>query len=117
MSKVCTFEEAASQIESGSTVSILGVIGWITPEKLYKSIRERFDNEGAPNNLTLFVPCYSGDNGDIKGTDNFMAEGMTTRIISGSYINPPDPKQVNAQQQWGLSKVIKSKPTHFTLGQ
>ena len=116
MSKIVDFKEAASQIKSGSTVAVVGVIGWIVPEKLLKAIGDRFEQTGAPRDLTLFVPCFAGDNGDIKGIDHIIREGMTKRLITGSFINPPDPKTGERPRSMQLVQADKIEAHTFHIG-
>ena len=116
MSKITSFEAAVAEIPSGAYLAVVGVIGWIVPEKLLRTLGQRYLNTGAPGNLNLFVPCFGGDNAEIKGIDNLMHDGMTKRLITGSFINPPTPKLVNARGQWVRSTTIKSKHIHSILG-
>ena len=92
MNKITDFETAIAGIPSGAVLAIVGVIGWIVPEKLLHALGQRYLDTGTPGDLTLYVPCFGGDNGEIKGIDNLMHDGMTRRLITGSFINPPDPK-------------------------
>lgn len=92
MNKITDFESAVGGISSGSTVAVVGVIGWTVPEKLLRALGGRYLRTAAPRDLTLYIPCMAGDNADIKGIDNLMHDGMTRRMITGAFINPPDPK-------------------------
>jgi propionate CoA-transferase len=90
MTKVCSFEDAVSVIESGHTVASVGVIGWITPDKTLATLAERFREAGSPRDLTFYFPCGTGDAQGIKGMDHIAIPGLLRRIVSGSYINPID---------------------------
>lgn len=92
MSKVCSIEEAVSVVKSGDAVASVGVIGWITPDSLLKGLAERFRKSGDPRGLTFYFPCGTGDAMGIKGMDHVAVEGLMKRIVSGSYVNPVDPK-------------------------
>ena len=116
MNKITDFETAASGIRSGSTLAVLGVIGWITPEKLLKSIGERFEKTGEPRDLTIFLPCAAGDNGQIKGMDHVVREGMTRRIISGGYYNVPDPVTGERPRTMQLVQANKIEAYTFHIG-
>lgn len=91
MSKICTAEEAISHIQSGQTVTGCGVIGWITPDVLFKALAQRFRDTGAPRDLTFFFPVSIGDAQGIKGMDHVAIEGLMKRVVAGNYINPIDP--------------------------
>lgn len=91
LNKVISFEDAARLIPDGSTIGCCGVIGWLTPDRMLKSIAERFEKESSPAGCTFYFPCGTGDAIDIKGMDHVAIPGLMKRIISGSYINPRNP--------------------------
>jgi len=90
-SKVISFEEAAKLIPDGATIGCCGVIGWLTPDKMLKSIGERFTHEAQPKNCTFYFVVGTGDSIEIKGMDHVAIPGLMKRVISGSYINPVNP--------------------------
>lgn len=92
MSKICTAAQAAEIIQDGSTIASVGVIGWITPDKVLSAIGERFKTTEFPRNLTVYLPCGTGDSIGIRGMDYLAQVGLMKRIVSGSYINPINPK-------------------------
>jgi propionate CoA-transferase len=92
MTKFISAAEASALVDDKMTVASVGVIGWITPDLLLKSLRERFLGEGKPRDLTFYFPCGTGDALEIRGMDHVAVEGLMKRIVSGSYINPLDPK-------------------------
>ena len=91
MNKFCSAKEAVASIKDGQTVASVGVIGWITPDLVLKSLAARFLGEGHPRNLTFYFPCGTGDAVGIRGMDHVAIEGLMKRIVSGSYINPLNP--------------------------
>jgi propionate CoA-transferase len=91
MNKFCSAETAVAAIKNGQTVASVGVIGWITPDLILKSLAARFLREGSPRDLTFYFPCGTGDGVGIRGMDHVAIEGLMKRIISGSYINPVNP--------------------------
>jgi propionate CoA-transferase len=91
MDKFCSAEEAVASIGDGQTVGSVGVIGWITPDRVLKTLAARFLREGHPRNLTFYFPCGTGDGVGIRGMDHVAIEGLMKRIVSGSYINPVNP--------------------------
>lgn len=92
MNKICTAAEAIAHIKDGDVVASVGVIGWITPDTVLRAIRQRFDQTQSPRNLTFYFPCGTGDSMDIPGMDSVAVKGLMKRIISGSYVNPVNPK-------------------------
>lgn len=104
MSKVCSIKEAVAVIRSGDTVASVGVIGWITPDALLKGLADRFRAEAEPKGLTFFFPCGTGDSMGIKGMDHVAVEGLMKRIVSGSYVNPVNPK---TGQRPALMRLIR----------
>src|SRR3984885_7849120 len=91
MNKFCSAEAAVATIKDGQTVASVGVIGWITPDLVLKSLAARFLSEGSPRDLTFYFPCGTGDGVGIRGMDHVAIEGLMKRIVSGSYINPLNP--------------------------
>lgn len=92
MSKITTAEKAVAMISDGQTVASQGVIGWITPDTVLRAIAERFHHTGSPRGLTFYFPCGTGDSIGIRGMDHVAVEGLMKRIVSGSYVNPLNPK-------------------------
>jgi propionate CoA-transferase len=91
MNKFCSAETAVAAIKDGQTVASVGVIGWITPDLILKSLAARHLREGSPRDLTFYFPCGTGDGVGIRGMDHVAIEGLMKRIVSGSYINPRNP--------------------------
>jgi propionate CoA-transferase len=91
MNKFCSVETAVAAIKDGQTVASVGVIGWITPDLVLKSLAARFQREASPRDLTFYFPCGTGDGVGIRGMDHVAIEGLMKRIVSGSYINPLNP--------------------------
>jgi propionate CoA-transferase len=101
---------------------------------MLKSIAKRFELEGAPSNCTFYFPVGTGDAIEIKGMDHVALSGLMKRIISGSYINPANPRTgerprlmqlihsnqvqayswpIGATMQW-LREVARKGPGLFT---
>jgi propionate CoA-transferase len=134
MNKFCSAEAAVAAIKSGQTVASVGVIGWITPDLVLKSLAARYRSEGAPRDLTFYFPCGTGDGVGIRGMDHVAIEGLMKRIVSGSYINPLNPATgkrpelmrlirenaieayswpIGASMQW-LREVARRSPGYMT---
>ena len=91
MSKFCSAEDAVKVVKNGQTVASVGVIGWITPDKVLKALADRFRQTSQPRDLTFYFPCGTGDGIGIRGMDHVAIEGLMKRIVSGSYVNPVNP--------------------------
>ena len=87
--KVITAQQAASLIANNAVVSISSSSGLGCPDKVLAAIGERFDNEGAPRNLTTLNPIAAGDLYGIKGIDHIAKPGLLSRILAGSYPSGP----------------------------
>jgi propionate CoA-transferase len=134
MSKIVMAEAAVAGIADGMTVASVGVIGWITPDKVLKALGDRFRASASPRDLTFYFPCGTGDAQGIKGMDHVAQAGLMKRIVSGSYINPVDPLTgarpalmglirrneveayswpIGASMQW-LREVARKSPGYMT---
>lgn len=92
MNKVCGAEEAVAIVNAGDTVGVVGVIGWLTPDALLGALAQRFRDTGSPSDLTFYFPCGTGDALEIAGMDHVALPRLMKRIVSGSYINPRNPR-------------------------
>ena len=134
MTKVTSAEDAVADIEDGAVVASVGVLAWITPDCLLKALADRFNAKGSPRDLTFYFPVATGDAMEIKGMDHVAIKGLMKRIVSGSYINPVDPKTgerprvmslinqdmveayswpIGASMQW-LREVARKSPGYMT---
>lgn len=116
MNKITNFDDAVRDVQSSSTLAIMGVIGWAVPDKLIEALGNRFNASGYPRDLTVFAPVAVGDNAEIKGMDHIVRDGLTRRIIAGSYINPPDPKTGDRPQTMQMIKADKIEAYSFHIG-
>lgn len=76
-------QEAASMIESNSTVATIGMTLVSASESILKAIEQRYLEEKAPNGLTLVHSCGQSDRD--RGIQHFAHEGMLKRIIGGHW--------------------------------
>ena len=104
MTKIISAAQAVASIQDGQTVASVGVIGWVVPDATLGALGKRFRETGSPRNLTFYFPCGTGDAVDIRGMDHVAQEGLMKRIVSGSYINPVDPR---TGQRPALMKLIQ----------
>ena len=87
--KVISARQAAGLIADNAVLSISSSSGLGCPDLVLKAIGERFDEEGAPRNLTTLNPIAAGDMYGIKGIDHIAKPGLLTRILAGSYPSGP----------------------------
>lgn len=85
MNKLMKADEAVRLVQDGDTISVCGISGGLTPEKLLAALGKRFSETGSPKNLTIVFPVAVGDGYEIKGLDHLAQEGMIRRLIGGSY--------------------------------
>ena len=80
MSKVITAREAANLIPDGATVAMGGFCGFGSPDELLIGIRERFEETGAPKNLTLLKGVSVGDKAQ-RGGSRIALDGLVRTVV------------------------------------
>ncbi|WP_170546760.1 acyl CoA:acetate/3-ketoacid CoA transferase [Ruegeria arenilitoris] len=100
MTKQMTAREAAHLVPDGATVAVNSSSGLCCPDAVLKGLGERFDDEGAPRNLTTIHPIAAGDMFGTKGVDHIAKPGLLTRIIGGSY--PSGPSKAEPPLVWQM---------------
>ena len=85
MQKLMSADEAARLVPSGATVSVCGISGGITPDKVMAALGRRYADTGHPGNLRMVLPTAVGDGYDIPGLEHLAIEGMIDEIIAGSF--------------------------------
>ncbi len=107
MSKVTTAEEAVKHIGDGAVVAVNSSSGLCCPDAVLAALGARFDNEGAPRNLTSVHPIAAGDFFGTKGIDHIAKPGCLKKIVAGSYPSGPtkaDPAAI------GLDLLVSNDP-------
>ncbi len=89
MSKEISASEAAALIPDGSIVAVNSSSGLCCPDAVLSALGERFDQTGAPRDLTTIHPIAAGDFFGTKGIDHIAKPGCLRRIIGGSYPSGP----------------------------
>lgn len=89
MSKVRSAEDAVRAIGDGAVVAVNSSSGLCCPDAVLAAIGDRFEEEGAPRNLTTIHPIAAGDMFGTKGIDHIARAGLLGRIIGGSYPSGP----------------------------
>jgi propionate CoA-transferase len=113
---ICTAEQAVSDIQDGQTVASVGVIGWITPDRLLRALGERFAQSATPRGLTFYFPCAAGDAMDIPGMEHVAREGLMRRLVSGSYINSVHPQTGRRPEVMRLIRENKIEAYAMPIG-
>ena len=113
--RVVSFEEAVSFVHDHDTLMIGGSGGGhAIPEALIVALGKRFEQEGSPNQITLFHPVGIGDN-ISQGVGHLAHPGMVKRIVTGALVNSPKFQQLAEENkveaytlpQGALSQLVR----------
>ena len=85
MQKLMSADAAARLVTSGATVSVCGISGGITPDKVMAALGRRYSRTGQPGDLRMVLPIAVGDGYDILGLEHLAIDGMIREIIAGSF--------------------------------
>ena len=97
--KVISAMEAIRFVKDGDVVAIQGAGGGVAePTMLLRELGKRFQEEGAPSNLTLYHATGLGDRREI-GTDYLAHRGMIKRDIAGHLGMAPKMARMIAQNE------------------
>lgn len=89
MTKQISAADAARLIPDNAMVAVNSSSGLCCPDAVLAAIGARFDDTGAPRNLTTIHPIAAGDFFGTKGIDHIAKPGCLSRIIGGSYPSGP----------------------------
>lgn len=94
--KLMTAEAAAELVDPGATITVCGISGGITPDKVMGALGRRYAETGRPANLKMVFPVAVGDGYDIPGMEHLALEGMVRQVMGGSFTvarsSEPPPK-------------------------
>ncbi len=82
--KVVSATKAVSLIKDGDTVATGGFVGIGFAEEIAIHLKERFQQTGKPNDLTLLYAAGQGDGGE-RGLNHWGYEGLVGRVIGGHW--------------------------------
>ena len=99
-SKIASAQEAAQHIADGSVVTVSSSSALGCPDAMLAGIRERFDAEGHPKNLTTLHPIAAGDMYGVQGVERLAVPGLLGRIFAGSY--PSGPSSLPMPEIWRM---------------
>ena len=109
--RVISFEDAAKLIDDNAVVTVSSSSALNCPEKMLRTIGERFDAEGHPQNITTLHPIAAGDMYGVKGIDNIAKKGLLKKIIGGSY--PSGPSTMESPKIWTM--IIDNEVEAYNL--
>ncbi len=87
--RIVSAAEAAARVPDGAIVTVSSSSGLGCPDAVLAAIGRRFDETGAPRNLTTLHPIAAGDMWGIKGIDHIAKPGLLKRVLAGSYPSGP----------------------------
>ena len=102
---------AAMLVNSGATVTVCGISGGITPDKVMEALGRRYSETGQPGELNMVLPVAVGDGYDILGMEHLAIDGMVKKIIAGSFTiarSSQDPPKI-------YEMIIKNKVLAYNI--
>ena len=87
--RIVSAAEAAARVPDGAIVTVSSSSGLGCPDAVLAALGRRFDDTGAPRNLTTLHPIAAGDMWGIKGIDHIAKPGLLKRVLAGSYPSGP----------------------------
>ena len=100
MPQILSAAQAAELIPDGAVVTVSSSSGLGCPDAVLAAIGRRFDECGAPRNLTTLHPIAAGDMWGIAGIDHLAKDGCLARVLAGSY--PSGPSKAEPPKIWQM---------------
>lgn len=87
--KVISYTEAAQFVKDGATLATatFGLGG--LPEQLLVGLKERYEAEQHPKDITFMWSCGIGNGQPGRGADHLLADGLLKRVIAGHVGSSP----------------------------
>jgi acyl CoA:acetate/3-ketoacid CoA transferase len=104
--RLVTADEAAGLIPDQAIVTVSSSSGLGCPDAVLAAVGRRFDETGAPRDLTTLHPIAAGDTWGVKGIDHIAKPGLLTRILAGSYPSGPSSSEPPAIWQMITADAI-----------
>ncbi|MBV9392912.1 MAG: hypothetical protein JOZ84_00725, partial [Methylobacteriaceae bacterium] len=82
--KIVSADEALALVRDGDTIAFSGFVGIGTPDELILALVRRFEETGAPKDLTLVFAAAPGD-GKERGLNKLAREGLIKRVVGGHW--------------------------------
>lgn len=111
---VLTARQAADLLRDGDTVLVNSSSGLGCPDAVLAGIGQRFEETGAPVNLTSVHPIAAGDMWGIKGIDHIAKPGLLSRVVAGSY--PSGPSGAEPPLIWQMIENNQVEAYNFPSG-
>jgi propionate CoA-transferase len=114
VSKVISAQDAVSKIADNAMVAVNSSSGLCCPDAVLAALGQRFDETGAPKNLTTIHPIAAGDFFGTKGIDHIAKPGCLSKIIGGSY--PSGPTKAEPPLIWQMIVANQVKAYNVPSG-
>ncbi|WP_102108083.1 acyl CoA:acetate/3-ketoacid CoA transferase [Oceaniglobus roseus] len=114
MSKIATAQEAVGRIGDNATIAVNSSSGLCCPDAVLAALGRRFDETGAPRNLTSIHPIAAGDMFGTPGVDHIARPGLLSKIIGGSY--PSGPTKAEPPKIWQMITAGQVKAYNIPSG-
>ncbi len=111
MPQIMSAREAAELIPDGALVAVNSSSGLCCPDAVLAGLGARFDETGAPGNLTTIHPIAAGDFFGTKGIDHIAKPGCLSRVIGGSY--PSGPTKAEPPLIWQM--IVANKVAAYNI--
>lgn len=98
MARIVTAREAVLAIPDHANVAVGGFCGFGSPDEVLLVLRQRFEETGAPRDITILKGVSVGDRKD-RGCNRLAAEGLVGRVISGHVGLEPELSQMIADDR------------------
>lgn len=99
MSKVISAQDAVKLIKNGDTVAIGGFVALGHPEEVSIAVEESFNNNGAPNNLTITTGAGASDGKTNVWLNRWAKEGLISKVIAAHFNMVPGLVKLIAEEK------------------